>query len=373
MKKRLLYISCMFMLAYFGSSSLKAQVVVGKDVLPESYSLLQVEYDATKYPNGAGIQLPRISESERTALQNKVSEDTKSVGLTIFNTTTSRVEYWNGREWVAIPGIVQPSFTATSGLNDDALTTSTKTVTVKLGGTLGKPTDIALSEKSFTIDQQGTARLEIGPITVKDNKVGIGVTTLTGGVDEDPTARLHIEKDASQVHGLRISDGSEGINKVMTALDTDGRAQWDVLDEVTTLSQGTLKAASTTVGYTTSVTYTEISTASGRVSITPGRWLIIGRFMSLNSAPNSNYYSWAKLADASNPTGNVYAIAGMKTEPGGLQYSILQVFYFGDFSSPVTIGLYAAAPNRGGSANGNSILGSWGGVGFLHAIKLADL
>lgn len=372
MKKRLLYISCMLMLAYFGSSSLKAQVVVGKDVLPESYSLLQVEYDAAKYPNGAGIQLPRISESERTALQNRVSEDTNSAGLTIFNTTTSRVEYWNGREWVAIPGIVQPSFAATNGLNDDATTTTTKTVTVKLGGTLAKPTDIALSEKSFTIDQQGTARLEIGPITVRDNKVGIGVTTLTGGTDADPTARLHIERDASQAHGLRISDGSEGINKVMTAKGTDGSAEWDVLDQVTTLSQGTLRTAGTTVGYTTSITYTEISTTTGRVEITAGKWLIIGRFMSLNSAANSNYYSWAKLANASNPTGDVYAIAGMKTEPGGLRYSIPQVFYFGEFSSSVTIGLYAAAPNSGGTATGTSVLGDWGGVGFLHAIKLAD-
>lgn len=370
MKKRLLYISCMLILTYFGTSSLKGQVVVGKDVLPEAYSLLQIEYDVAKYPNGAGLQLPRISESERTALQNDISADANSAGLVIFNTTTSRIEYWNGRDWVAIPGIVQPSFIATNGLNDVATATA-KTQAIKLGGTLNKPTDIALSEKSFTIDQQGTARLEIGPITVKDNKVGIGVTTLTGGVDADPTARLHIEKDAMQTHGLRISDGSEGINKVMTAQDANGAGKWAKLEEVTTLSQGTIRSSGATVGYSgTTVNYTEISTTTGRVTCTAGKWLIIGRFMSRNSAKQTNYYSWAKLQNTA--TNEVYAIAGMKTEPGGLQYSIPQVFYFGEFSSTVTIGLYAAAPNSGGTSTGSSILGTWGGTGFLHAIKLAD-
>lgn len=81
--KKILYLLAFFILG------LSAQAQVGINILiPDSSAVLQLE------SNNKGLGLSRLSTQQRDAIHSPLR------GLTIYNTTDSFVEYWNGECWL---------------------------------------------------------------------------------------------------------------------------------------------------------------------------------------------------------------------------------------------------------------------------------
>jgi len=76
----------------FFAFPLKAQVTIGAQKAPHSYSVLELE--STK----GGFRLPMLNSSERDAL-NLTADSTEASGLFIFNTDIDCVEFWADGVW----------------------------------------------------------------------------------------------------------------------------------------------------------------------------------------------------------------------------------------------------------------------------------
>ena len=78
-----------------------AQVTIGSGNLPSKVSLLDL--DASDIPKA--LHLPRVSDIGRNTLVNPASEQGNkdlAVGLLVFNTDNSCLEYWNGVAWISL-------------------------------------------------------------------------------------------------------------------------------------------------------------------------------------------------------------------------------------------------------------------------------
>ena len=99
-------------LFYFGE--LGAQVAIGADVAPHSFSVLELiaQYEIGTY---GGFRLPQLSTAERDVLTDMALPEAR--GLMIYNTTTNCVELWNGTMWISwcgnTNGTVEPPIDTT--------------------------------------------------------------------------------------------------------------------------------------------------------------------------------------------------------------------------------------------------------------------
>jgi formylglycine-generating enzyme required for sulfatase activity len=86
-------------LALMSGAALNAQVTIGYDKSPESFSVLELISN-----NARGLRLPQLTTQERNdleATQGFQDEKTdKAMGLQIFNLDTECVETWNGVTWI---------------------------------------------------------------------------------------------------------------------------------------------------------------------------------------------------------------------------------------------------------------------------------
>ncbi|MCL2596438.1 MAG: hypothetical protein FWD66_02000 [Paludibacter sp.] len=108
---------------------LSAQVTVGSDKVPETYSLLEL---VSNHSNG--LRLPQMTTAQRDAMTNTADFKTNpnAQGLTIFNTTTYCVETWNGNTWISqcmdcskvVFPVLQSSYTLCTGATFSDLTAS---------------------------------------------------------------------------------------------------------------------------------------------------------------------------------------------------------------------------------------------------------
>ncbi len=358
-------------LVFIAIASINAQVTIGKDILPAEYSLLQIEYDKTLFPNGAGIQLPRLSGTDKISLDAKIASDPEAVGLTIFNTDTKVIEYWNGTIWVSVPGL-EPQFSSGNGLTSKSGGYKNYSTIVGLGGELTEPTTINLQGKTLNITQvTGSTDNPVfqvknlnGNLTVTDKKVGIGIS--------EPTAKLHIQKPESS-DGLRLVDGNQGLNKVMTALDNTGKASWSAIQEYVTTRKKYIK--STPTG---GIKFNIDTQVSDSIICEPGKWLIVGKVNVANGDNDSgNLYTWAKIKNVETQT--VLVVSGVKTEVGGFRFSLPQVVFYAEFTEVTPIALFVNPPYTGTIASRRATLNKYDSdvlpfdsYGFLFAIKLSD-
>jgi formylglycine-generating enzyme required for sulfatase activity len=86
-------------LALLSGAALNAQVTIGKDKSPETFSVLELISNDTR-----GLRLPQLTTQERDDLQATPEFDAektdKAMGLQIFNLDTECVETWNGVTWI---------------------------------------------------------------------------------------------------------------------------------------------------------------------------------------------------------------------------------------------------------------------------------
>jgi uncharacterized protein (TIGR02145 family) len=96
-KLSFLTLSFAFFTVFF-VGKLSAQVTIGSDVAPQSFSVLEL---MGQYETGVfgGLRLPQLTTEQRDGLVLTAPE---AEGLTIFNTTTNCMEYWNGTEWKSL-------------------------------------------------------------------------------------------------------------------------------------------------------------------------------------------------------------------------------------------------------------------------------
>ena len=82
----------------FGTAKLGAQVSIGADKAPQSFSVLEL---VAQYKAGTvgGLLLPQLSTDERESITGL--SDPEAFGLTIYNTDYNCVEFWNSIKWVS--------------------------------------------------------------------------------------------------------------------------------------------------------------------------------------------------------------------------------------------------------------------------------
>ncbi|SNR67657.1 hypothetical protein [Flavobacterium sp. ov086] len=92
MEKKLFYIWLCFAAMLF-SVNINAQASIGSKKNPEAFSVLELA-------NIGGLRLPQMTTAQRNAFA--VKGNALGNGLTIYNSTTGCVEYWNSSRWVSL-------------------------------------------------------------------------------------------------------------------------------------------------------------------------------------------------------------------------------------------------------------------------------
>jgi hypothetical protein len=94
---------CLILLLGSALPNLQAQVTIGENTEPQSYSVLELISNGKK-----GLRLPRMTTKERDQISNdptfvSVKKDLAK-GLTIYNLDIDCEEFWNGTEWKNLCG-----------------------------------------------------------------------------------------------------------------------------------------------------------------------------------------------------------------------------------------------------------------------------
>ena len=100
MKKITFFFSALLLFCF--SASLQAQITIGKNQAPQSYSVLELvaQYKSGEY---GGFRLPQMTTAQRDAL-GVTPADMECRGLMIYNMTINCVETWNGTKWLSFCG-----------------------------------------------------------------------------------------------------------------------------------------------------------------------------------------------------------------------------------------------------------------------------
>ncbi|GHT62114.1 hypothetical protein AGMMS50239_14560 [Bacteroidia bacterium] len=98
-------------LTFFSANYSFSQVTIGANKMPESFSVLELT------DIGKGLRLPRLTAFQRDSLTNSAGFTTNPLanGLTIYNTTSNCLEYWNSSKWTSLcKGQANISFSPTA-------------------------------------------------------------------------------------------------------------------------------------------------------------------------------------------------------------------------------------------------------------------
>ncbi|MCL2436213.1 MAG: hypothetical protein FWD09_08795 [Lentimicrobiaceae bacterium] len=100
--KKLTFLTILAALAVvFSIGKLSAQVNVGADVAPHSFSMLEVQGQNQADGSYGGLRLPQLTTTQRDGLKSSLNVP-EAKGLMIFNTTINCVEVWNGTAWKSL-------------------------------------------------------------------------------------------------------------------------------------------------------------------------------------------------------------------------------------------------------------------------------
>ncbi len=127
------YLLLLFLIA---GTAATAQVTIGVEAgKPHEFSLLELIADTY---NAGGLRMPQFTTDERDVMTRTAAfqaEATgKAMGLTIFNTETKCLEYWNGEKWISrcsdnscppqeMPGVITFSNLGPFKLNEELTAT----------------------------------------------------------------------------------------------------------------------------------------------------------------------------------------------------------------------------------------------------------
>ncbi|NDV47925.1 hypothetical protein D0T49_12810 [Paludibacter sp. 221] len=164
---------CLFQFSFFIFSA-TAQVTIGADKAPETFSALEV------VSTTGGLRLPQLTTDQRNKLS--VSGKDLAKGLTIYNITTNCTDTWNGTAWISNCGSnVAPQITAQPRAFNWA---ETKNATALTG--------IGGESATISVTATGIAPLTYQwyEVTANTNAAPIAVTDGTGGDSDAFTPSL---------------------------------------------------------------------------------------------------------------------------------------------------------------------------------------
>lgn len=93
-----LRLSVFLMVTMFLSLQVKAQVTVGDQTVPQSFSIL--ELNTTQQIKG--LRLPQLTTRQRVAISEAYGDNPEMKGLTVFDTDIRCVHTWNGTKWIRL-------------------------------------------------------------------------------------------------------------------------------------------------------------------------------------------------------------------------------------------------------------------------------
>ena len=287
---------------YIFNSQINAQVTIGSGSVPENFSILQIEGVT------GGIRLPQLTTAQRNNLN--VANNSEANGLVIFNTTTGKLEYWDGSRWVALPITL-----AENGLS------LASNGGIKLGGTLIENTHLSGGEQNLYFDlSTGSFIINQSALVFKNTGIGVGTSSPIGTLhvdaknDNAPTPTTNQLKDdiiidssgklgvgmipstsdesRLQVNGtVAIKNSgtiSSGNTYLLTTSDGSGQTRWKKNVSLTSLVIG-----SSTGGY--SGRLNSYGSVGYTIALPPGGWVIQTAFLFVYNTVGSGRYVWGSV------------------------------------------------------------------------------
>ncbi|NDV47634.1 hypothetical protein D0T49_11305 [Paludibacter sp. 221] len=132
---------CLFQFSFFIFNA-TAQVTIGADKAPETFSALEV------VSTTGGLRLPQLTTDQRNKLS--VSGEDLAEGLTIYNITTKCTDTWNGTAWVS---------DCSGGSNNLVITTQPRAFNWRETATAGNLSGIGGESATISVTATGIAPL----------------------------------------------------------------------------------------------------------------------------------------------------------------------------------------------------------------------
>jgi len=223
-------------LILFFALPLKAQVTIGAQKAPHSYSVLELA--GTK----GGFRLPMLSNDERDALL-LTPDSTEASGLFIYNTDIDCVEFWSGGKWIDLcnntaPNLLTNNISLTSGAGTNAQTVCGGTaitpikysITGATGATVvGLPAGVTGSWNAGVVTISGTPATSGNYIVILTGGSG----TATGSISVNNGPQL------GAINGDAVVDkGATGLTYSVPAVSSGTIYAWTVPATVGTLTGG---------------------------------------------------------------------------------------------------------------------------------------
>lgn len=347
-----------------------AQITVGEDVNPEAFSMIQVE-------SKASIRLPRITEAGKSVLQTELINNPESAGLTFYNLTTGKLEFWDGQGWFALIDTIS----ANNGLNREGHP-------MKLGGKLDKAST-AVDLNNFNLNHELSASgsrfvvndtmvivnnriVDIRPVqkfAVNDTVISIAGKTIDfrpSGLNIN-NGTLEMTKDFVGINGkLQYKDGNENSGYLLTC-DENGNSYWSALRPLGAVIEGRLN---NNAGF--ALTEADITTKA--INLPPGQWLLFGKYTGkMNAAPDGMAH-WILLKERPEGSASFNEVTRNGANPeskaalgGSYSYSTPNLLYYANITKNTEYRIYANTSNNRSDKTTDE---SWAGKSYFFAVRL---
>ena len=196
-EKKQIWLLTLPAIVLFFALPLKAQVTVGKDSVPHSFSILELATDIER----GGLRLPQFTTGGRESNLTPQLTDSLAEGLTIFNSEANCLEFWNGIRWVSLC---------------DNTTTTTTVTTLAQPGSITGATDVCPS---------GTQTYSVGAVTGATSYVWTlpdGWTSATGTTTTTPSITVTPDLPSSITLNTSLSQLVVGGTVSVTANGASG-------------------------------------------------------------------------------------------------------------------------------------------------------
>ena len=324
----------------------QAQVAIGTSKAPEQFAALQID------GVNQGLRLSILTTSERNNLA--VTGNPAAMGLMIYNTTTSAIEFYDGSQWQSLSNNISAII---NGIHRDP------TDGIELGGPLTESTTIA--QGAYTMNfttNSGTFSVNSDALAVTDNNVSVNADNFVvknGSSDVFKITKsgatnaiaangvLNVNNNVLSVIGnqtaingtLTYVDGTQGAGKILTS-NANGEASWQTLQPTTStkhfaisITEGNPSSSPSSANFLTSTA----RAITNDLYLEPGKWIIAGTlytyvyYRATNSTTNGSNAPIieVRLATSSNAvlytTGNVTEVKDRANNRTGGAFSAIPI------------------------------------------------
>jgi len=336
------------------TNNLYSQITVGAATAPKDFSILQLE----QVEKERGIRLPRLNQTQCDNLKNAVNGQTPAAGLVVYNTSTNNIQYWNGSsDWIVLD-YKKIEIVGENGVKE----ISRSSGGLQLGGDLNNSTTINLGTHSLyfpiTANKQFVVSSANDFVVTSTGNIGIGKST------PDPTVKMDVNK-GSETYGLRISNSGEAPDYLLTS-DDNGNGTWQPLKPLSSIVSGNIypdRSFDKTSG-------SDI-TISDDLTLSRGKWLIMGKITATRSGVN-NMYTYITLRYRDGGSSHTATIVGSLPEQtlysGSYCYATPQFFYYVELDDPRTFYVTAGSSSSDHSFI-NKTSSDYGGS-YFYALRI---